>query len=466
MRGLKMKKIYRIILFPIYVLLNFSVLVKKKRLLFCLLSCMVLFHLIIGAAPSSSERPFPKPKGLVNDFANVIPQSYEQKIVAITSELFQKTGTSVVVVTMPDIGGGEYNDYAIRLYNAWGIGKKGENKGVSIFVTIKEREMRITTGYGIEGILTNDLAGEIRDRYIIPYLKQDKYGEGLLNGTTAVAQVIARDAGVKLIALQEQELKLALPSENAFKIIECSKSISYRAIRVDVPSGIDLSNDKTARQIMEQAAHFAQDKCPKKQPFSNISVFLCQRGQKWVRDCEVSARNYDHDKLTWREYSNCPLRERLAREKAMQRAEEQRVREERKRQEMLAKKAAEDREKAEARKRFDEFVKKYDVKDWPSKEALFANPFVYEGKTVAFVSKFETMISATEGIFEKNDEPFLVSKIPKGLFSSKVKVVIAGSVLGKKEIKLPVLGTVLVPHLKFVGVHFCKDWGCSDIIAK
>ena len=202
-----------------------------------------------------------------------------------------------------------------------------------------------------------------------------------------------------------------------------------------------------------------------KENFSNIAVKICYPGEE-ISKASVHARNYDDHKLTWFEYSNRPLRERLAREKAMQRAEKQRVREERKRQEMLAKKAAEERKKAEARKRFDEFVKKYGVKDWPSMKKFSANPFIYEGKTVAIVSSFETMISATEGIFEKNGEPFLVSKIPKGLFSSKTKVFIAGRVLGKKEIKLPILGTVLVPHLKFVGVHFCKDWRCSDIITK
>jgi uncharacterized protein len=58
--------------------------------------------------------------------------------------------------------------------------------------------MRIETGYGVEGILPDGLAGEIRDRYMIPYLKKNKYGEGLLNGTLAVAQVISKDADVEL----------------------------------------------------------------------------------------------------------------------------------------------------------------------------------------------------------------------------------------------------------------------------
>ena len=166
---------------------------KRAIILFFLIQ-----FLLFSAVSSFAERSFPKRRGLVNDFANVIPQPYENQIVGITSELLKKTGTAVVVVTMPDIGGEDYNEYANRLYSAWGIGKKGEDKGVLIFVTIKERKMRIETGYGVEGILPDGLVGEIRDRYMIPYMKQNKFGEGLLNGTLAVSQVIAKDSGIQL----------------------------------------------------------------------------------------------------------------------------------------------------------------------------------------------------------------------------------------------------------------------------
>jgi uncharacterized protein len=161
---------------------------------------LTLFILLtLVAIPSTmAEKPFPKHQGLVNDFANVIPLEYEQKLVALTNELLQKTGTPVVVVTMPDIGGAEYNDYVNRLYSAWGIGKKGEDKGVLVFVTIKERKMRIETGYGLEGILPDGLVGEIRDQYMLPYFKENRFGEGLLNGTGAISQVIAKHAGATL----------------------------------------------------------------------------------------------------------------------------------------------------------------------------------------------------------------------------------------------------------------------------
>jgi uncharacterized protein len=172
--------------------------IKAKSYAFLLFFALAHVFLTPAAAAVGEEGPIPRPRGLVNDFADVIPPLCEQKMSVIARELLQKTGTAMVVVTMPDIGGEEYNEYANRLYSAWGIGKKGEDKGVLIFVAVKERKMRIETGYGVEGILPDGLVGQIRDQYIIPYLKQDRFGEGLLSGVVAVSRIIARDAGVEL----------------------------------------------------------------------------------------------------------------------------------------------------------------------------------------------------------------------------------------------------------------------------
>ncbi|MDY6878907.1 MAG: TPM domain-containing protein [Thermodesulfobacteriota bacterium] len=163
-----------------------------------LISLSTLFLFLFIVAYVWAERPIPKPIGLVNDFAGVIGDSTERAIMAVSKELLQKTKIPVVVVTMPDIGGAEYNDYANRLYQTWGIGEKGVDKGVLIFVTIKERKMRIETGYGVEGILPDGLVGEIRDRFMMPHFKQDQFGEGLLKGTSAVAHIIAKNSGIAL----------------------------------------------------------------------------------------------------------------------------------------------------------------------------------------------------------------------------------------------------------------------------
>jgi len=100
----------------------------------------------------------------------------------LSREVWAKTRTAIVVAIMPTIEDNEINDYVNRLYSAWGIGEKGKDRGVLIFVTVKERRMRIETGYGVEGILPDGLVGEIRDRYMIPYLKEGDYDTGLWKG--------------------------------------------------------------------------------------------------------------------------------------------------------------------------------------------------------------------------------------------------------------------------------------------
>jgi uncharacterized protein len=104
----------------------------------------------------------------------------------------------VVVATVKTVGDNNPDTYANELYANWGIGKKGEDKGVLIFLSVQERKIRIETGYGVEGILPDGMAGGILDQYVVPYLRQNDYGKGLLNGMLAVGQVIAKDAGVTL----------------------------------------------------------------------------------------------------------------------------------------------------------------------------------------------------------------------------------------------------------------------------
>lgn len=89
----------------------------------------------------------------------------------LCGEIFQKTGTPIVVATLSTIGGNDMRHFTTNLYNAWGIGKKGVNKGVLILVAVKEKSVRIVTGTGSEDVLPDGLWGEILDKYMIPHFK-------------------------------------------------------------------------------------------------------------------------------------------------------------------------------------------------------------------------------------------------------------------------------------------------------
>ena len=171
---------------------------------------LVFFALLMAMAmgwPISLEGavPFPAPRGAVNDFAGVIPSQYVGPMEALAREVLEKTGTAIVIATVETIGDNDPNDYANRLYQAWGIGKKGEDKGVLIFLAVKERRVRIETGYGVEGILPDGLVGEILDRYALPYFKEGQYGKGIAETMAAVASVVAKAAGVSLTGARQPE---------------------------------------------------------------------------------------------------------------------------------------------------------------------------------------------------------------------------------------------------------------------
>jgi uncharacterized protein len=174
---------------------------SRKLIFFALLVAIALGRPIL----SEGAETFPAPRGAVSDFAGVIPSQYVGPMENLAREVLEKTGTAIVVATVETIGDNDPNDYANRLYKAWGVGKKGEDKGVLIFLAVKERRVRIETGYGVEGILPDGLAGEILDRYALPYFKEGQYGRGFSETMAAVSSVIAKAAGITLTGARQPE---------------------------------------------------------------------------------------------------------------------------------------------------------------------------------------------------------------------------------------------------------------------
>ena len=183
---------------------------------------IILLSLCLFVLHSEAAETFPKPRGPVNDFAGVIDGQSKSMIEQLVREVWEKTATAVVVATFATIEDNDPADYANRLYAAWGIGKKGEDKGVLIFFALKERRVRIETGYGVEGILPDGRVGEILDAYVLPHFKKGEYSKGFLNAVVAVSSVIARDAGVTLSGKsmkQESRQGQRKKSGNLFSLI-------------------------------------------------------------------------------------------------------------------------------------------------------------------------------------------------------------------------------------------------------
>ncbi len=139
-----------------------------------------------------------EPSGFVNDFANVIPIEQKRQIDNLLSDVENQCSAEIVVVTIPSLDGGNIDDFSVRLFEKWKIGKADKDNGVLILAAISDRKARIEVGYGLEGAITDARAGDILRNFIFPEFKKGDYGTGLLFGAVAVSDFVAKEYGIEL----------------------------------------------------------------------------------------------------------------------------------------------------------------------------------------------------------------------------------------------------------------------------
>ena len=140
---------------------------------------------------------YPRPTGLVNDFADVFDVQSRQVLTNVLTDLDQKTGVQIAVVSVKDFQGLDRDTYATGLFEAWGIGSRND-EGILILLSTEEREIKVEVGYGSEGYLTDGTAGQLLDDYVIPLLAQNDFNRGLLSAGLVFASYVAQVKGVEL----------------------------------------------------------------------------------------------------------------------------------------------------------------------------------------------------------------------------------------------------------------------------
>ena len=78
--------------------------------------------LVAVVALLQSGPQIPPPRGLVNDFAGVIPPASAARIERIAQGVRDKTKGEIAVVTLADLGGRDPGDIALRIGREWKIG--------------------------------------------------------------------------------------------------------------------------------------------------------------------------------------------------------------------------------------------------------------------------------------------------------------------------------------------------------
>ncbi len=140
----------------------------------------------------------PKIEPYVNDFANILTEDQELSLNLLADSIEKNTTYEIAMVTTLDTEGQDRIEYANRIGDENGVGKKGKDNGIVILWSLdNERGLALATGRYSESMINDAKAGRIL-RNARHYFDDEFYYEGLLNITKEINEEIKTERLIKL----------------------------------------------------------------------------------------------------------------------------------------------------------------------------------------------------------------------------------------------------------------------------
>ncbi len=155
----------------------------------------------------SAALEVPGLQGRVNDHAAILSSGTKQQLEQLLQLFEQQESTQIVVLTVPSLEGDNLENFSIRVVEKWKIGQKGLDNGVLLLIAKEDRKLRIEVGYGLEGKLTDLVAGQIISKVITPEFKMGDFDQGVIEGVNSIVSVVRGefDDQIKKIDAREEK---------------------------------------------------------------------------------------------------------------------------------------------------------------------------------------------------------------------------------------------------------------------
>lgn len=138
----------------------------------------------------SAEIAIPPLKSRVTDLTHTLSTQESSQLEQQLAQFEASNGSQIALLIVPSTQPETIEQYAIRVVDAWKLGRKGVDDGVLLLVAKNDRALRIEVGYGLEGILPDAVAKRIIEETIVPAFRQDDFFGGLQAGVNQIIRVI------------------------------------------------------------------------------------------------------------------------------------------------------------------------------------------------------------------------------------------------------------------------------------
>jgi uncharacterized protein len=153
---------------------------------------LVTLVLLLAAPGAQGAKEVPFLAARTNDLASLVSSDVRERIEKKLADLEQRTGAQIAVLTVDSLEGDSIEDYAVRVFQTWKLGRKDVNDGVLFVVARQERRLRIEVGYGLEDRLTDARSRQILDDIVRPHFRAGNFAAGIEAGVDAIVATVSR----------------------------------------------------------------------------------------------------------------------------------------------------------------------------------------------------------------------------------------------------------------------------------
>ena len=177
-----------------------NIIIVRKYLFTSPILSLFLLPCVVSAyqSPGSST-------GFVNDFAGILSPETKTQLEAKLTDFSDKESNEISIVTIKTLDGDTIENYAVKLFEEWKIGKAKQDNGVLLLIAPNDRQVRIEVGYGLEGALTDLESKMIIENVLTPAFKAGDYNGGI---NEAIDSIISATMGEYLPPDSSQKMNL------------------------------------------------------------------------------------------------------------------------------------------------------------------------------------------------------------------------------------------------------------------
>ena len=152
---------------------------------------VALAALLLLALPwAAADVPVPPLNARVTDLTGTLAAGQRAALEQKLADLEARKGSQIAVLVVESTRPETVEQYAVRVFERWKLGRKGVDDGVLLLVAKNDRRLHIEVGYGLEGAIPDAIAKRIIEEDIAPLFKQGNFHGGISAGTDRLGKLI------------------------------------------------------------------------------------------------------------------------------------------------------------------------------------------------------------------------------------------------------------------------------------